>query len=253
MSARPAGREGRPARRRAGPVAATSAALACAAAVAAGALAQDVERRDAPPGAGSPFAFEGDVEAGRRVASGGTSAGPGAACFNCHGQRGEGDGTGGFPRLAGQPAFYLFKQLQNYADGSRPNEVMTPIAVRMSERERRDVAVYYAVLSAPFRPVSGLDPAQVQRGGAIAAVGSASLGVQACAGCHGPNGIGMPPDVPYLAGQSAGYLELQLRLWHEGRRSNDPLGVMADIAKRLGEDERRAVAAYFGSLRPPEW
>jgi cytochrome c553 len=206
--------------------------------------------RDAA-GADGFVGIEGDRIAGQRAASGGTAAGPGAACFNCHGIRGAGDGTGAFPRLAGQAAYYLFKQLSNYADGTRPNEVMTPIAVQMTERERRDVAVYYATLQAPFRTPAGLDPGRVQRGGTLAAVGSASLGLQACAGCHGPNGIGMPPDVPYLAGQGPGYLALQLRLWHEGTRRNDPLGVMADVARRLSDEDRQAVAAYFASLQPP--
>jgi cytochrome c553 len=205
----------------------------------------------ASPARSGPFIVEGDRVAGQRVASGGTAAGPGAACFNCHGIRGGGDGTGAFPRLAGQSAWYLYKQLNDYANGTRPNETMTAIAVRLTERERQDVAVWYASQDAPFRTPAGLDPELVQRGGRIAAVGSASLGVQACAGCHGPAGVGMPPDVPFLAGQNPGFIELQLRLWHEGRRRNDALGVMADVARRLPPDERRAVAAYFGSLQAP--
>jgi cytochrome c553 len=196
-------------------------------------------------------AFRGDAGAGQRVASGGTKAGPGGACFNCHGLRGEGDTSGAFPRLAGQPAYYLFKQLENYADGSRPNDVMTPIAVQLTPDERRDVAAYYATLDATYRVPAGLDPGLVQAGGTLAAVGSASLGVQSCVSCHGPSGHGLPPDVPYLAGQNVRYLELQLQRWHEGRRTNDPLGVMMDIAKRLPPEQRRAVAVYFASLPPP--
>ena len=196
-------------------------------------------------------AFSGDAGAGQRVASGGTKAGPGAACFNCHGMRGEGDSSGAFPRLAGQPGYYLFKQLENYADGSRPNDVMTPIAVQMTSEERRDVAAYYATLEAPYRAVAGLDPGLAQTGATIAAVGSSALGLQACVSCHGPNGNGMPPDVPYLAGQNVRYLELQLQLWDQGRRTNDPLGVMTDVARRLSPEQRRAVAVYFASLPPP--
>lgn len=196
-------------------------------------------------------AFSGNADAGQRVASGGTRAGPGAACFNCHGMRGGGDTSGAFPRLAGQPAYYLFKQLENYADGSRANAVMTPIAVQMTPDERRNVAAYYASIAAPYRVADGLDPGMAQTGSTIAAVGSAPLGLQACVSCHGPGGQGMPPDVPYLAGQNVRYLELQLQLWQEGRRSNDPLGVMSDVAKRLSSELRRAVAVYFASLPPP--
>jgi cytochrome c553 len=222
------------------------AAPAAAAERAAPAAAESRERLDA-----AFVAFRGDAGAGQRVASGGTRAGPGAACFNCHGLHGEGDTSGAFPRLAGQPAYYLYKQLENYADGSRPNGTMTPIAVQLSPEQRRDVAAYYATLDAPHRVPAGLDPGLAQAGGALAAVGSAPLGVQSCVSCHGPLGHGMPPDVPYLAGQNVRYLEFQLQQWNAGRRTNDPLGVMADIARRLPPEQQRAVAVYFASLPPP--
>lgn len=190
------------------------------------------------------------VRAGQRAVAGGTGAGTGAACFNCHGMRGEGDASGGFPRLAGLPAFYLAKQLDNYADRTRPNDKMTPIAVAMTPEERRDAAIYYATLPVPeARPVPA-DPARVQQGANIAAVGSSARGLQACANCHGVAGIGLPPDVPPLAGQNPRYLALQLQAWQQGRRRNDVAGVMADVARRLSPEEQRAVADYFGALPP---
>lgn len=189
---------------------------------------------------------------GQRAVNGATRAGPGAACFNCHGMNGEGDAAGGFPRLAGLPAFYLAKQLDNYADGSRPNEVMTPIAVQLTEAQRRNIGVYYATLSAALAPVRDRNAELVQQGATLAALGSPARGVQACANCHGPQGIGMPPDVPYLAGQNAQYMELQLQRWHEGRRTNDILGVMRDVATRLSAEERRAVSQYYASLPAPQ-
>lgn len=196
-------------------------------------------------------AFDGDPQAGQRVVMGAGGAGVPGACFGCHGLQGGGDGGAAFPRLAGQPAFYLYKQLVNYADGSRPNDVMTPIALRLSDRARRDVAAYYAAARAPFREPPARDPQALQLGGGIAAQGAARESVQACNGCHGPGGSGIGPDVPYLAGQAAPYLELQLRLWKQGRRHNDPQGVMADIARRLTAEQHRALAVYFAALPPP--
>lgn len=204
-------------------------------------------------------AFEGDPQAGQRVVMGAGGAGVQGNCFQCHGLQGQGDQGGAFPRLAGQPAWYLYKQLNDYANGTRPNDIMTPIALRLSSEERRDVAAYFAAASAAHgssetgagRLAGGVDAEQVQRGGAIAAVGSPQRGVQSCVGCHGPAGSGLPPDTPYLAGLSPQYMELQLRLWAEGKRTNDPLGVMADVARRLTPEERSAVAQYFGSLPPP--
>lgn len=244
------------------------AAVAVAATVGAALLVVPVARSAQPstqpvsqspvPTAGAPatdplfVAFEGNLVAGQRVVMGAGGAGVGSACFQCHGLQGGGDGAGGFPRLAGQPAWYLYKQMQNYADGSRPNAIMTPIAVRLSQDERRDVSAYYAAALAGHRaPAASTDAELMQQGASIAAVGSALQGVQSCVGCHGPNGTGMPPDTPYLAGQGAAYLELQLRLWAQGQRSNDMQGVMADVAKRLTPEQRRSVALYFSSVAPP--
>lgn len=196
--------------------------------------------------------LRGDALAGRRVAMGAAGVGAAGACFGCHGLDGAGDGGSAFPRLAGQPANYLHAQLQAYADGRRPNEVMTPIAAALSDDDRRNVAAWYAGANARHRPPVGGDPRQLQLGGALAAVGSAARGVQACNGCHGPGGGGLPPHVPYLAGQIAAYTELQLAAWAEGRRRTDPLDVMGDVARRLTADERRAVARYYAALSPPQ-
>ncbi len=196
--------------------------------------------------------FEGDPQAGQRVVMGASGAGVPGACFSCHGLQGGGDDGGAFPRLAGQPAFYLYKQLVNYADGTRPNDVMTPIALRLSDQERRDVAAYYASARAVFREPPPRDPQDLQLGASIAAVGAPASGVPSCIGCHGPGGSGIPPDTPYLAGQSASYLALQLRLWQQGHRTNDPQGVMADVARRLTPAEHAALSNYFAALPPPQ-
>jgi cytochrome c553 len=190
-------------------------------------------------------------EAGQAVAVGTFSAAPGGACFQCHGSAGEGDATAGFPRLAGQAYSYLFKSLQDYASGARQNDIMSPIAEALTEQQMRDVAAYYAGLHDTGYVVRPAPPApQLQYGAALAAVGSAELGIQGCVNCHGPEGSGLAPNYPYLAGQHQTYLEMQLRAWQEGTRSGDMLGVMADIALRMSEKEIAAVSAYYASLPP---
>jgi cytochrome c553 len=195
------------------------------------------------------------LERGRAVVVGATQgSGQGAAqpCFTCHGLTGAGDGTSAFPRMAAQPAFYLYKQLVDYAIGERPNDIMTPIARALTLRQMEDVAAYYAAqASTPPYAAPQFDPALVQRGGAISSMGAPEKGIQACVNCHGASGTGLAPSFPYLAGQYAGYIELQLKLWQQGVRRNDPLNVMADIARRMGPQEIEAVAAYFGSAPPP--
>ena len=91
----------------------------------------------------------------------------------------------------------------------------------------------------------------LERGRTIAKEGLEDQGLQACAFCHGRQGTGNPPLFPYLMGQYAPYTELQLLLWKRGVRENDPLGVMEDIARKLSDEDIRAVALYFEWVRPP--
>ncbi|WP_372616826.1 c-type cytochrome [Falsiroseomonas sp.] len=191
-----------------------------------------------------------DALAGRAVAIGG-DLGAGWACVQCHGLYGAGDGSGAFPRLSGLSAWYLYKQLMDYASGTRVNAVMTPIARAMTEREMLDVATWYARQGeAPFPPPPRVDLAIRQRGAAIAAVGIAARGVTACVNCHGMEGEAPNIAIPSLAGQYAPYIALQLRLWKQGERRNGPLGVMAAVAAGMTEAEIDAVALYYASLRP---
>jgi cytochrome c553 len=194
------------------------------------------------------------LELGRLVAMGGAEAGgSGMACIACHGSNGRGDGSGAFPRLAGQHGWYLYKQLMDYAAGTRPNEIMSGIAARLTEREMEAVSAYYAAIDAPFRPVLGeVEPEMLQWGGQLAAVGSAERGIPACVNCHGPQGTGLPPTVPYLAGQYANYMAHQLELWAEGTRNNDAMNVMSTIAMEMTEEDMRAVSEYYARVRPPE-
>lgn len=194
------------------------------------------------------------LELGRLVAMGGAEAGgSGMACMSCHGVEGEGDGSGAFPRLAGQSGWYLYKQLMDYASGARPNQVMSGIAQRLTEREMEAVSAYYAAIDAPYAPVMGdIDPGTLQWGGQLGAVGSAERGIPACVNCHGPSGTGVPPSVPYLAGQYATYMTHQLQLWAEGTRDNDAMDVMSSIAQQMTEEDMRAVSEYYARVRPPE-
>jgi cytochrome c553 len=193
-----------------------------------------------------------DATRGRAVVLGGaTGYAARTACHLCHGVDGAGDSAGAFPRLAGQASWYLYKQLKDYASGARRNPVMEPIARALDDAAMQDVSAYYAASSAPAHDFSSRDPLLLQRGGAIAAIGIAERGVAACVNCHGPEGRGLPPSFPALAGLSPPYAALQLRLWKDGGRANSPLGVMAEIARALSDDDIDAVTAYFGSVRVP--
>ena len=156
-----------------------------------------------------------------------------------------------YPRLAGQAAFYLYKQLLDFRSGQRESAVMGPIAQKLDPAQMEDVAGYYAAQPGRFSPPGGGDGAMLQQGGVLAAQGSAEANIPACTNCHGPAGQGMPPSFPYLAGQSEDYLKAQLAAFRDGARRNDPMDVMRDIAGRLSADEAASVSAYFARAYPP--
>jgi cytochrome c553 len=170
---------------------------------------------------------------------------PGApACAQCHAYNGASDGSGAFPRIAGQSDFYLAKELRDYASGVRTNAVMTPIAKALRSEDIADVAAYYASVKAPYLPLASPDAMLIERGERLAKIGDATLDLQACDSCHGPGGVGEPPAIPYLAGQYDHYIVFQLTMWKRGFRNNSP-DAMANIAKRLDAQDIAAVAAYF--------
>jgi cytochrome c553 len=181
------------------------------------------------------------------IAAQGTAAGaPG--CAQCHAFNGASDGSGAFPRIAGQSSYYLAKQLRDFSSDVRVNAIMSPIAKALTPNDNADVAAYYAGLDAPFLPLRNSAPALVTAGEQLATVGSAIRRVQACNNCHGPGGAGEPPAIPYLGGQYASYIALELQMWQRGFRKNSP-NEMAQVAKELNDQEIAAVAAYYQQVR----
>lgn len=176
------------------------------------------------------------------------------ACTGCHGDRGTTPPSRLAPRLDIQSKAVIMAALHQYADGSRPSGVMTPVAARLTPDQARALAAYYAAPAAAGRvaevasppvPPTG-DGGQVERGRRIAVEGLSDAMLPPCAACH----VDGSPDVfPRLEGQSASYVEGQLRLWRAGGRSQTPTGqLMAVIAQRLSEQQAADVAAYFESL-----
>jgi cytochrome c553 len=173
------------------------------------------------------------------------------ACAACHGQNGEGQPDAGFPRLAGLKSAYIQQQLKSFADDTRKNDVMKPIASALTEPDRTAIADYLSGL-APPKAASGdaPDPKEIAQGSQIASDGLWSKGVPGCDQCHGPQGQGVGAVFPRLAGQSATYITSQIEAWSAGTRTNDPQSLMNGIAHKLDEADIKAVAAYYASLEP---
>ena len=189
---------------------------------------------------------------GAVIATSGAGAAP--ACQTCHGAAGEGIAQSGFPRLAGLGASYMGRQLDAFADGTRVNAVMMPIAKALSVADRAAVSAYYAALPVPVAPAAALPtapasaPAAALVGATLATGGRWADKLPACEQCHGPGGRGVGSDFPALAGQSASYLANQLTAWKTGARPPGPMGLMAVVAKKLSEADVRAVADHYASL-----
>jgi cytochrome c553 len=186
-----------------------------------------------------------DAKHGAVIVAQGTSAGA-PPCAQCHAFNGVSDASGAFPRLAGQSAYYLASQLQDFASGVRASAIMSPIAKALSPDDIADVTAYFAGVNAPFLPLKAPNPALVQRGEELAKAGGPDK--LHCDNCHGPGGSGEPPVIPYLAGQYAHYIAFTLQMWQEGFRKNSP-DAMAAIAKKLDDQDIQAVAVYYQQVQ----
>lgn len=170
-------------------------------------------------------------------------------CLGCHGADGGGQAAAGLPRLAGLDASYLHRQLDSFADGTRDNPVMKPVATALTTDERQALAGYYSQLPLPAalaRPATQ-PPAPDSRGALLATRGRWSRQVPACEQCHGPGGVGVGAAFPPLAGQSAAYIAAQLKAWQQGRRHNDPLALMQHISAALDDQDITEVAGWFAA------
>jgi len=167
-----------------------------------------------------------------------------AKCFICHGADGE-SSSPVFPRLAGQSAGYLARQLADYKSGRRRSSAMDTMVDDLSPADFKALGTFFASRPTHTHPVEDSDLAQVGR--FVYLRGNPYSGVAACATCHGPNGHGTE-TLPRLAGQHAQYTENQLRQFNKRERTNDN-AVMHSIASKLSELELKAVASYLSGLQ----
>jgi cytochrome c553 len=196
-----------------------------------------------------------DAPSGATLAQQGNGHGA-APCMACHSADGGGQAAAGFPRLAGLPAAYLRKQLEDFANGSRVNATMQPVAMALSDAERDALADYYSKLPVPTPAASPAPTADVaQRGQALATRGRWSNSLPACEQCHGPGGMGVGDHFPPLAGQSSVYIGNELHAWQQGSRHNDPLQLMQSVAGKLNDADIAAISAWYAAqpiAAPPE-
>lgn len=191
-------------------------------------------------------AIDRSDEQARALVLTGPASGATAACARCHGTDGAGDA--GSPRLAGQSVEYLLHALEEYAWGARPSGIMGPVAAAVDARQRRALAEHYAAAPAPAAPVQAPAGEDSGLGRRLATQGDADRLIPACGTCHG---AGRLPAYPALAGQGAGYIADQLRLWQRGARGQGATSaIMAAVAAALTEDDIQAVARFYATQPP---
>jgi cytochrome c553 len=170
-----------------------------------------------------------------------------AVCSRCHGADGTGRGPGAFPSLAGQRPEYLHASLRAFADRSRSSGIMSAIAANLSDADMRAASDYYGRM-APREGESRAELPSIKRGAALASLGVPTRDIPACVECHGPTEQPKNATYPTLAGQHAGYLAQQLRLFQARRRGGSPnVTLMHAFVDRLRPDDVRDVAVYYGS------
>ena len=185
--------------------------------------------------------------AGTSMAAGNAAAGKArsAVCAGCHGVDGN-SAAPNFPKLAGQDAEYIAKQLADFKSGARKDPIMTGMAAALSKKDMADLGAYYASQKRTPGTANLTDDTRkvaetLYRGG------NTKLGIPACMSCHGPAGAGIGPNYPSVDGQQATYTAKQLTDFKSGARSNDN-HIMGQIAFLLSDSEIKALSEYMAGL-----
>jgi cytochrome c553 len=167
-----------------------------------------------------------------------------AVCAACHGADGN-SGSPVNPKLAQQHPEYIVKQLQEFKSGKRANAIMGGMSAALSEDDMKNIAAW--VGSKTAKAGFAKDKELVALGERIYRGGIADRQIPACAGCHTPNGAGMPSQYPRLSGQHAEYSAAQLTGFRDGVRKNNLQ--MTQVAAKLNDREIKAVSDYIAGLR----
>ena len=198
---------------------------------------------------------EGNISSGKEKA---------AACVSCHGENGN-SLVSTFPKLAQQHASYLIKQLQAFKNGTRKNPMMSSIAMGLSDDDMVDIAAYYAEQEVSANQLPVLDDEDegekkadskntiqtiIAQGSDLYRNGDLTREVSACIACHGPFGEGNKPAAfPLIKSQHADYLIKTLTDFKTDLRSNNPENMMHMIAKKMTDEEIKAVSYRISMMK----
>ncbi|MBW2244261.1 MAG: c-type cytochrome [Deltaproteobacteria bacterium] len=194
------------------------------------------------PASGDGLELVGDPAAGATKALG---------CGGCHGPGGN-SVVPLFPKLAGQKADYITKQLRDFQAKRRLDPMMAGMAAPLSEQDIEDLGAHFEQ-----QQVTGaiVDAKIASRGELLYREGRPERGLPPCASCHGPQGEGFhgvgDASFPALGSQNAAYLAKQLKQFRAGERGNDWNQVMREVADVLSDADIQDLASYLSGLARP--
>ncbi len=179
----------------------------------------------------------GDATAGKEKAM---------MCTACHGMDGNSPSPI-WPKLAGQHATFISKQLADFKSGTRQDPTMNGMAAALTDQDMADIAAFFASNSRSAG--SAADAEKAAAGKKVYTAGNAVTGVSACMACHGPTGAGNPGALfPSLNGQHSAYVVKALKDFKAGIRKNDAGAMMQSIAAKMSDTEIESVAEYIAGL-----
>ena len=158
-------------------------------------------------------------------------------CVACHGENGN-SASPVFPSLSGQPKQFIVSALFQFREGKRQNEIMAPMAAKLSNADMNDLAAYFSAQPA-LAPQHKTAPANVEKGRQLSVQNN-------CVACHAANLMGQQ-HIPRLAGQQKDYLRAQLASFKASSRGEMD-GVMTSAAQALSTDDIEVLADYLAGL-----
>ncbi len=180
-------------------------------------------------------------------------------CIGCHGADGNSP-SGAFPKIAGQHANYLFKQLKDFKSKTRSSTLMLGITTPLSDQDMRDLSAFFASQIKNSNVVDGKKKL-FKLGKELYHGGNIARAIVACAACHGPSGEGVAnAKFPVLSGQHVRYIKDQLKNFRayylnkkfsdtpKPTRENDLNEVMRDVSAQLTDHDIEALSAYITTL-----
>ena len=166
-------------------------------------------------------------------------------CAACHAVDGN-SAIAANPKLAGQSAKYLVKQLHDFKSGKRANAIMAPMAAMLNDEDIENVAAYYASQKVQHMAVDDKYIAVAEK---LYRGGDSDRDIPACIACHSATGEGMAAaGFPAIGGQHPAYTIATLKAFRSGDRASDANEVMRDVVAKMSDTQIEALAYYLAGL-----